>query len=40
MFVVWTSTLGVYVLMLLFGAGIALLDVPGRVRDLIGDRRS
>ncbi|MEY7848799.1 YihY/virulence factor BrkB family protein [Natrarchaeobius sp. A-rgal3] len=40
MFVVWTSTLGVYVLMLLFGAGIALLDVPGRIRDLIGDRRS
>ncbi|RQG96459.1 YihY/virulence factor BrkB family protein [Natrarchaeobius chitinivorans] len=40
MFVVWTSTLGVYVLMVLFGAGFALLDVPGRIRDAIGERRS
>ncbi|THE65399.1 YihY/virulence factor BrkB family protein [Salinadaptatus halalkaliphilus] len=40
MFTVWTSTLGVYVLMVLFGAGIALLDVPGRIRDAIGERRS
>ncbi|MFP8952027.1 YhjD/YihY/BrkB family envelope integrity protein [Natrialbaceae archaeon A-arb3/5] len=40
MFVVWTSTLGVYVLMVLFGAGFSLLGVPGRLRDIIGDRRS
>ncbi|MDF9744154.1 YihY/virulence factor BrkB family protein [Natrinema salsiterrestre] len=40
MLVVWTSTLGVYVLMVLFGFGISLLGVPGRVRNLIGDRRS
>ncbi|QLG48508.1 YihY/virulence factor BrkB family protein [Natrinema halophilum] len=40
MFVVWTSTLGLYVLMVLFGFGISLLDVPGRLRDLIGNRRS
>jgi YihY family inner membrane protein len=40
MLVVWTSTLGVYVLMVLFGFGISLLGLPGRVRNLIGDRRS
>ncbi len=40
MFVVWTSTLGVYVLMVLFGAGLSILDVPGRLRDAIGDWRS
>ncbi|WP_254765948.1 YihY/virulence factor BrkB family protein [Salinilacihabitans rarus] len=40
MFVVWTSTLGLYVLMVLFGAGLSLLDVPGRLRDAIGERRS
>jgi len=38
--VVWTSTLGVYVLMVLFGFGISMLDVPGRLRDAIGERRS
>ncbi|WP_224214629.1 YihY/virulence factor BrkB family protein [Natrinema longum] len=40
MLVVWTSTLGVYVLMVLFGFGISLLGIPGRLRNLIGDRRS
>ncbi|RQG86985.1 YihY family inner membrane protein [Natrarchaeobius halalkaliphilus] len=40
MFVVWTSTLGVYVLMVLFGAGLSVLDVPGRIRDFVGNRRS
>ncbi|WP_226007653.1 YihY/virulence factor BrkB family protein [Natrinema salinisoli] len=40
MLVVWTSTLGVYVLMVLFGFGISLLGLPGRVRNVIGDRRS
>lgn len=39
MFVVWTSTLGLYVLMLLFGAGLNVAGVPGRVRDAIQDRR-
>lgn len=40
MIVVWTSTLGVYVLMVLFGFGISILGIPGRVRNMIGDRRS
>ncbi|APX95185.1 YihY/virulence factor BrkB family protein [Natronorubrum daqingense] len=40
MFVVWTSTLGVYALMVLFGFGISILGLPGRLRDAIGDRRS
>ena len=40
MFVVWTSTLGLYALMVLFGFGISVLGLPGRVRDAIGDRRS
>ncbi len=40
MLVVWTSVLGVYVLMVLFGAGMAILDIPGKLRDAIGDRRS
>ncbi|MFC6719142.1 YhjD/YihY/BrkB family envelope integrity protein [Natrialbaceae archaeon GCM10025810] len=40
MLVVWTSTLGVYVLMVLFGAGISLLGLPGRLRNAIGERRS
>ncbi|GAB3677471.1 YihY/virulence factor BrkB family protein [Halopiger thermotolerans] len=40
MFVVWTSTLGVYVLMVLFGAGLSLLGVPGRLRNWISERRS
>ncbi|WP_222920456.1 YihY/virulence factor BrkB family protein [Natrinema sp. SYSU A 869] len=40
MIVVWTSTLGVYVLMVLFGFGISLLGIPGRIRNLVGERRS
>ncbi len=40
MLVVWTSVLGVYVLMVLVGAGISLLGVPGRLRDRVGDWRS
>ncbi|ELZ01655.1 ribonuclease BN [Natrialba chahannaoensis JCM 10990] len=40
MFVVWTSTLGVYLLMVLFGAGMSVLGIPGRLRDRIGDWRS
>lgn len=40
MLVVWTSTLGVYVLMVLFGFGISLLGLPGRLRNMIEERRS
>ncbi|SFS43723.1 YihY/virulence factor BrkB family protein [Halostagnicola kamekurae] len=40
MFTVWTSTLGVYVLMVLFGAGVSALGIPGRLRDRIGEWRS
>jgi len=40
MFVVWLSTLGMYVLMVLVGAGLSLLGLPGRLRDRIGDWRS
>ncbi len=40
MFVVWTSTLGVFLLMVLFGAGLSILDVPGRLRDRVGELRS
>lgn len=39
MFVVWTSTLGVYVLMLLVGAGLTLAGVPGRLLEFVRDRR-
>ncbi|OLZ40208.1 hypothetical protein A6E15_04070 [Natrinema saccharevitans] len=39
MIVVWTSTLGLYVLMVLIGFGISLLGLPGRLRDAVGDRR-
>ncbi|WP_049927946.1 YihY/virulence factor BrkB family protein [Halopiger goleimassiliensis] len=40
MFTIWTSTLGVYTLMVLFGAGMTLLGLPGRISDWIGERRS
>ncbi|ELZ04053.1 YihY/virulence factor BrkB family protein [Natrialba asiatica] len=40
MFVVWTSTLGVYILMVLIGAGVSLLGLPGRLRNRIGQWRS
>lgn len=40
MFVVWTSTLGVYVLMVLFGLGLTIAGLPGRARDALGDWRS
>ena len=40
MFVVWTSTLGVYLLMVLFGAAFSLLEVPGRLRDRVTEWRS
>ncbi|NKE35437.1 hypothetical protein GWG54_06340 [Natronococcus sp. JC468] len=40
MLVVWTSTLGVYVLMVLLGAGLTVLGVPGRLRNRVGEWRS
>jgi YihY family inner membrane protein len=40
MIVVWLSTLGLYTLMVLVGAGLSLLEAPGRVRDAIGSWRS
>lgn len=38
MLVVWLSTLGLYVLMVLTGAIMGGLSVPGRVVDLVRDR--
>lgn len=35
MLVLWLSTLGLYVLMVMVGAGFGALGVPGRVRDAI-----
>lgn len=40
MFVVWTSTLGVYLLMVLFGAGLSAVQAPRRLLDALGERRS
>ncbi|WP_244605529.1 YihY/virulence factor BrkB family protein [Halorussus marinus] len=40
MLVVWLSTLGLYVLMVLFGFGIGALGLPKRIADRIGDIRS
>jgi len=40
MVVIWLSTLGLYALMLLLGAGIAAAGLPGRVLDWVRARRS
>jgi len=40
MLVVWLSTLGLYALMVLVGAGIAATGVPGRILDWVRARRS
>ncbi|WP_254864112.1 YihY/virulence factor BrkB family protein [Halovivax gelatinilyticus] len=40
MFVIWTSTLGVYLLMVLFGTVFSVLGLPGRLRDRVGEWRS
>ncbi|ELZ09351.1 ribonuclease BN [Halovivax asiaticus JCM 14624] len=40
MFVVWTSTLGVYFLMVVFGLTITAFGLPGRLRDRVGEWRS
>lgn len=39
MVVIWLSTLGLYVFMLVVGLGLNLLGVPGRLRDRIGSFR-
>ena len=36
MIVIWLSTLGLYVLMMLVGVGVKLVGTPGRLRTLIG----
>jgi membrane protein len=40
MFVIWLSTLGLYTLMLLVGAGVGAARAPGRVKDRIDEFRS
>ncbi|MFW5937340.1 MAG: YihY/virulence factor BrkB family protein [Halanaeroarchaeum sp.] len=40
MVVVWLSTLGLYVLMVLFGVGFSALGLPGSLLDKIRERRS
>jgi YihY family inner membrane protein len=40
MVVVWLSTLGLYVLMVLFGVGFKAVGAPGSVLDWIRDKRS
>lgn len=40
MIVIWTSTLGVYFLMLMIGTGLSILNVPGRLFDRIPRWRS
>lgn len=40
MIVLWLSTLGLYALMLIVGAGLRLIGVPMRLRDAIANRRS
>ena len=40
MFVVWTSTLGVYALMVIFGFGIGALGLPKRLAERLRSRRS
>lgn len=38
MFVIWLSTLGLYVFMLMIGATIGMVGVPGRLRDRFQSR--
>ena len=40
MFVIWTSTVGVYFLMVIVGTVLSALSIPGRLRDRIGEWRS
>lgn len=38
MIVIWLSTLGLYVLMVIFGVVLSVSSLPGRVRDKLPDR--
>lgn len=38
--VVWLSTLGLYVMMLMVGAVLKLLSLPGGLKDVVAERRS
>jgi len=40
MVVLWLSTLGLYVLMVMLGFGVGVLSLPGRISDRIGNLRS
>ena len=40
MFLIWTSTLGVYLLMLVFATAFTVVGLPGRLRDRLGEWRS
>jgi hypothetical protein len=40
MLVTYLSTLGLYVLFVVFGVGLGALGVPGRLVDWVRDRRS
>jgi hypothetical protein len=40
MFVTYLSTLGLYLIFVVFGAGLGALGVPGRLVDWVRDRRS
>ena len=40
MIVIWLSTLGLYVLMVLFGVTISVTGVPGRMLDVVRNLRS
>ncbi|PSP56923.1 hypothetical protein BRC72_10975 [Halobacteriales archaeon QH_7_66_36] len=40
MLVVWLSTLGLYALMLLVGAGVSALGIPGTLRDRLSEFRN
>ncbi|MFB6353884.1 MAG: YihY/virulence factor BrkB family protein [Halobacteriales archaeon] len=40
MLVVWLSTLGLYVVMVVAGAAVSAIELPGRALDAVRDRRS
>lgn len=39
MLVIWLSTLGLYVFMVVVGIGLSLLETPGKLIDWIGSRK-
>jgi hypothetical protein len=38
--VIFLSTLGLYLLMVLVGLGLSALSVPGKLRNIVGSLRS